>query len=32
MSEQSYDTDGSLMHGRADEPYYRLRKGAVRKP
>jgi hypothetical protein len=32
LSEQSYDADGTLLQGRADEPFYRLRKGAVRKP
>jgi hypothetical protein len=32
LSERSYDASGALMQGRADEPFYRLRKGAVHKP
>jgi hypothetical protein len=32
VSEQSYDANGALVAGRAVEPFYRLRKGAVHKP
>jgi hypothetical protein len=32
LSEQSYDANGALLQGRAEEPLYRLRKGAVLKP
>jgi hypothetical protein len=32
LSEQSYDADGTLVQGRAADPFYRLRKGAVHKP
>ena len=32
LSERSYDANGALMQGRADEPFFRLRKGALHKP
>jgi hypothetical protein len=32
VSEQSYDASGALTAGRAVDPFYRLRKGAVHKP
>lgn len=32
LAEQSYDANGVLVAGRADEPFYRLHKGAVHKP
>ena len=32
LSEQSYDADGALVQGRAEDSFYRLRKGAVHKP
>jgi hypothetical protein len=32
LAEQSYDANGALLQGRAEEPFYRLRKGAVLKP
>jgi len=31
LSEQSYDANGVLMQGRADDPLYRFRKGNERK-
>jgi CpeT/CpcT family (DUF1001) len=32
LSEQSYDADGNLVQGRAEDSFYRLRRGAVHKP
>lgn len=32
LSEQSYDASGALVQGRADDPWYRFRKGSGRKP
>jgi hypothetical protein len=32
FSEQSYDGSGALVHGRAVDPLYQLRKGAVHNP
>jgi hypothetical protein len=32
LSEQSYDSNGVLMQGRATDAFFRFRKGAVHKP
>jgi hypothetical protein len=32
LSEQSFDANGVLVQGRAEDPLYRLQKGAVNKP
>jgi CpeT/CpcT family (DUF1001) len=32
LAEQSFDANGVLVQGRAEDPFYRLRKGAVHKP
>jgi len=32
LLERSYDANGTLLQGRAEDPFYRLRKGAVHTP